>query len=206
MFKMVFPSEAWLRRHIILFTRSSTTSLTSSEKTATSRGRMMSCLSTLRILSQSSPSLKDKTQDMRLQFLYTWSINKKQRKKKKVKWSLFSWQGHKVEADSRRDEAVGTSPHVSVLVPGLHVSPLGSHTLCPQHLRNKVTVSHWDNHLGPETGLENFAVHLSVLYLKGRRGNVLSCKIKLINLLGVGIDIRGNHIFRWLSYLAVLGG
>lgn len=68
MLQMVFPSEPWLRRHVILFIRSSTTSLTMSVKTATSRGRMMSCLSTLRILSQSSPSLKDKTQDMRLGF------------------------------------------------------------------------------------------------------------------------------------------
>lgn len=57
----VFPSELWLRRHVILLIRSSTTSLTSSEKTATSHGRMMSCLSTLRILSQSSPSLKRNT-------------------------------------------------------------------------------------------------------------------------------------------------
>lgn len=55
--KMVFLSECWQRRSSILFTRSSTTLLTSSEKTATSRGRMMSCLSTLRILCQSSFSL-----------------------------------------------------------------------------------------------------------------------------------------------------
>lgn len=75
MLQMVFPSEPRLRRHIILSIRSSTTSLTLSEKTATSHGRMMSCLSTLRILSQSSPSLKDKTH-MRLWLLYTWQRTK----------------------------------------------------------------------------------------------------------------------------------
>lgn len=77
MLQTVFPSEPCLRRHIILLIRSSTTSLTSSEKTATSHGRMMSCLSTLRILSQSSPSLKDKTQDLRLWLLDTWLENQK---------------------------------------------------------------------------------------------------------------------------------
>lgn len=56
--KTVFLSECWQRRSSIFFTRSSTTLLTSSEKTATSRGRMMSCLSTLRILCQSSFSLE----------------------------------------------------------------------------------------------------------------------------------------------------
>lgn len=171
MLQMVFPSEPWLRRHVILFIRSSTTSLTMSVKTATSRGRMMSCLSTLRILSQSSPSLKDKTKDMRLGF-----CTHGQKTKKMVKWSLFRCQDQKVEADSRRDEAGGTSPYVSVLVPGLHVSPLGSHTLGPQHLRNKVTISHWNNQLGPETGLENFAVHLTVLHLKDSRGNYLNIR------------------------------
>lgn len=58
--KTVFLSECWQRRSSIFFTRSSTTLLTSSEKTATSRGRMMSCLSTLRILCQSSFSLENK--------------------------------------------------------------------------------------------------------------------------------------------------
>lgn len=61
--KTVFLSECWQRRSSIFFTRSSTTLLTSSEKTATSRGRMMSCLSTLRILCQSSFSLGKKTKN-----------------------------------------------------------------------------------------------------------------------------------------------
>lgn len=155
MLQMVVPSELWLRRHTILLIRSSTTSLTSSEKTATSRGRIISCLSTLRILSQSSPSLKYKTQDVR--------------QPRMVKRSLFRRQGQKVAEDSRRDEAGGTSPHVSVLLPWLHVSSLRGHTLSPQHLSYKVTVSHRDDQLGPKPGLENFAVHLTVLHLQERR-------------------------------------
>lgn len=51
-------------------------------------------------------------------------------------------QGQTVEEDSRRDEAGGAFPHVSVLVPGLHVSSLRGDTLSPQHLGYKVTVSH----------------------------------------------------------------
>lgn len=58
--KTVALSESWLRRKVILFIKSSTTWFTSSENTATSRGRMTCCLSTLRILSQSSPSLENR--------------------------------------------------------------------------------------------------------------------------------------------------
>lgn len=64
--RTVAPSACWVRSTVILLIRSSTTSLTSSEKTATSRGRMMSCLSTLRIFSHSSPSLSKKIQDTRI--------------------------------------------------------------------------------------------------------------------------------------------
>lgn len=110
MLQMVVPSELCLRRYTILLIRSSTTSLTSSEKTATSRGRIISCLSTLRILSQSCPSLKYKTQDVR-QRCETVTF------REMVKQSLFRQQDQKVAEDSRRDEAGGTSPHVSVLMP-----------------------------------------------------------------------------------------
>lgn len=61
--RTVALSGCWVRRLYTLWMRSSTTPFTSSEKTATSRGRMMSCLSTLRIFSQSSPSLRNKIQN-----------------------------------------------------------------------------------------------------------------------------------------------
>lgn len=61
--KTVVLAESSVRRKLSLLIRSSTTLFTSSEKTATSRGRIMSCLSTLRILSQSSPSLGNRRKD-----------------------------------------------------------------------------------------------------------------------------------------------
>lgn len=61
--KTVVLEESWVRRKLTLLIRSSTTLFTSSEKTATSRGRIMSCLSTLLILSQSSPSLGNRRND-----------------------------------------------------------------------------------------------------------------------------------------------
>lgn len=39
-----------------------------------------------------------------------------------------------VKENLRRDEAVGAASHVSVLMPGFHVSSLGRHTLSPQNL------------------------------------------------------------------------
>lgn len=55
--RTVVPSDSMARRVQTLLIKSSTTWFTSSEKRATSRGRMMSCRRTLRIFSHSSPSL-----------------------------------------------------------------------------------------------------------------------------------------------------
>lgn len=66
--RTVAPSDSSARRAQTLLIRSSTTLFTSSVNTATSRGRMMSCLSTLRIFSHSSPSLEKRGQGLRFPF------------------------------------------------------------------------------------------------------------------------------------------
>lgn len=91
--------------------------------------------------------------------------------------------------DSRRDEASGTGSHVPVLLPGLHVSSLGGHTLSPEQIRHQVTVRYRDNQLGPKMGFEDFAIHLAVLHLEGSSGtNTLAAK--LISYLTVGENQR----------------
>lgn len=66
----------------------------------------------------------------------------------------------------RWDEARGAAPHVSVLLPRLHVGPLGGHTFSPQHLRHHVPVGDGNHQLGPKAGFEYFPKHFLVYHLR----------------------------------------
>lgn len=71
-----------------------------------------------------------------------------------------------VKGDSRRDEAGGTAPPISVLLPGVHVGSLRGHALSPQNLSHQVLICNRDHQLGPEVGLEYFSVLQPVLHLR----------------------------------------